>query len=142
MNMKFNNIISIVSNSKKTTTSTITIFKRTTLEFTWMESSQLVISQDSNILPINTHRFKQIILIIFNNNKIRTYIVNKMKNKNINQTLIEKTDLQAATKSRRTKISIRKMRKNHLEFHQLHQKENKLKVLAIKEISKVIVKLI
>lgn len=117
MNMKFNNIISIVSNSKKTTTSTITIFKRTTLEFTWMESSQLVISQDSNILPINTHRFKQIILIIFNNNKIRTYIVNKMKNKNINQTLIEKTDLQAATKSRRTKISIRKMRKNHLEFH-------------------------
>lgn len=90
MNMKCNNIISIVFSSKKTITSIINIFKKIILEFIWMVYSQLVTFPDSSILHINTHNFKLILLIIFSNSKIRIYFANKMINRNINQILIEK----------------------------------------------------
>ena len=60
-----------------------------------------------------------------------------MKNRNINQTLKEKMDSLAAIKFRKIKTLIRKMKKNHLEFHWSPQKENKSKVHATKETIKV-----
>jgi hypothetical protein len=77
---------------------------------------------------------------MYSNNKIKTFF-NKMKNRNINQTLKEKMDLLAAIKFLKTKILIRKMKKNHLEFHWSPQKENKSKVHATKENIKVMVKM-
>jgi hypothetical protein len=77
---------------------------------------------------------------MYSNNKIKTFI-NKMKNRNINQTLKEKMDLLAAIKFQKTKTLIRKMKKNHLEFHWSPQKENKSKVHATKETIKVMVKM-
>jgi hypothetical protein len=77
---------------------------------------------------------------MFSNNKIKTFI-NKMKNRNINQTLKEKMDLLAAIKFRKIKTLIRKMKKNHLEFHWSPQKENKSKVHATKETIKVMAKM-
>jgi len=77
---------------------------------------------------------------MYSNSKIKTFI-NKMKNRNINQTLKEKMDLLAAIKFRKIKTLIRKMKKNHLEFHWSPQKENKSKVHATKETIKVMVKM-
>lgn len=139
-NMNFNNIICIVFNNRKITTFIIIIFKKTILEFIWMEFFRLAIFQDSNSLHFNILKLKQILLIMYSNSKIKTFI-NKMKNRNINQTLKEKMDLLAAIKFRKIKTLIRKMKKNHLEFHWSPQKENKSKVHATKETIKVMAKM-
>lgn len=121
-NMNFNNIICIVFNNRKIITFIIIIFKKTILEFIWMEFFRLAIFQDSSSLHFNILKLKQILLIMFSNSKIKTFILNKMINRNINQTLKEKMDLLAVIKFRKTKTLIRKMKKNHLEFHWSPQK--------------------
>jgi hypothetical protein len=125
MNMNFSNIISIVFNNKKTKILIIIIFKKIILEFKWMVFSQLAIFQDSNFLPFNIHKLKQILWILFNNNKIDTFIANRLINRNINLIMTEKTDIQAETKFQNNIISSKKMKVNHLEFLWSLQKDNR-----------------
>jgi hypothetical protein len=123
--MNFSNIISIVFNNKKTKILIIIIFKKIILKFKWMVFSQLAIFQDSNFIPFNIHKLKQILWILFNNNKIDTFIANRLINRNINLIMTEKTDIQAETKFQKNIISSKKMKVNHLELLWSLQKENR-----------------